>query len=660
MERRVRLVQLFLALSILIAVGRLITGSFDFVLSDFWFAAGLLLLILLSLIDQPFFSTDADVFVNSVTAWMSLLLISGTERTAVWIAFLSLCSLLIVCSYAVMWLRHVEHLKDHRIILLSSRVLTRIGRPEVIFSAFFIWGVARKFGFDSRQTNAFLLFWALFIVINTPSIARAIAALIRRKFVAMPQQIGQLLSYHHPGIGILSLNSKVSALVTGAVLELRQSDHVLGKGTVLDDRPVAGKRIARMSIFANSPEINRIVDNAEHPIYAYAEAYSPKYEEGAPVSVVDSGTELGKLCFLVPPSLEMKEGEVVWVSIDSSNKGYYQVVSATLINRSIQDGNEIYYIRVVAGQLGKWIEAEAKFVPLGWVPQAGSLVYRTTRLTIDSESIPKGHLSIGAVPNSEFPVHVSLSDVVTHNCAIIGVTGSGKSYLALRIIEELARSGVRILVLDLSREHWLFLEKHNNLTALKTDAEIAPWLAQSESMIGIYQYANEQVSYAKATATFVRGVFDWASKIELRPGKNVPARICVVLEEAHSLIPEWNQVSQESDKQYVNSTARLLLQGRKFGMGTIVITQRTANVTKTILNQCNTIFALQSFDQTGLEFLKNYMGEEYSHTISTLPTRHAVLVGKASSSTRPILFEIIDLENYFEKPAIKRVISASP
>jgi Helicase HerA, central domain len=649
-ERRVRLSQLILALAILIVVGRLVTGSFDFVITDFWFAAGLLLLILLSLVDQPFFSTEANVFVNSVTAWMSLLLISRTERSALWTTFLSASTFLVVASYALMWIRHIDAVKNHRYVIFASRALTRIGRPEVIFSAFFIWGVSRKFGLDSSKANAFLLFWAIFIVINTPSIARGIAALLKKSAAARPEPIGQLLSYHHPGICVLSLTSKAPALVTGSVLELRQANTSVGVGLVLDDRPVAGKRIARMSVVAKSFQVNRIVDNEESPVSVYTDSTKLDFGEGAPISVVDSGTELGKLCFLVPPSLQMKEGEVVWVAIDEKNRGYYQVVSATLIDRSLSGGNQVYYIRVVAGQLGRWLETEAKFAPLAWVPQAGSLVYRTTKDTIKAATIPKGHLAIGSVPNSEFPVHIELSDIVTHNCAIIGVTGSGKSYLALRVVEELARTGVKILVLDLSREHWLFLEKHNSLTALKTEADVPPWLANADSMIGIYQFGNEKTSYPKATASFVSKVFDWASAIQLRPGKNVPARVCVVLEEAHSLIPEWNQVSQENDKQQVNSTARFLLQGRKFGMGTIVITQRTANVTKTILNQCNTIFALQSFDQTGLEFLKNYMGEEYSHTISTLPTRHAVLVGKASSSTRPILFEIVDLEKYFERP----------
>ncbi|MDX6499128.1 MAG: hypothetical protein QOG23_2388 [Blastocatellia bacterium] len=94
-------------------------------------------------------------------------------------------------------------------------------------------------------------------------------------------------------------------------------------------------------------------------------------------------------------------------------------------------------------------------------------------------------------------------------------------------------------------------------------------------------------------------------------------------------------------------------------MGTLLITQRTANVTKTILNQCNTIFALQSFDQTGLDFLKNYMGEEYAHAICTLPRRHAVLVGKASSSTRPLLFTIDDMTERWTSSADEPMVAAA-
>ena len=44
--------------------------------------------------------------------------------------------------------------------------------------------------------------------------------------------------------------------------------------------------------------------------------------------------------------------------------------------------------------------------------------------------------------------------------------------------------------------------------------------------------------------------------------------------------------------------------GPKVWHGMPSITQRTANVTKTILNQCNSVFAMRTFDDTGKEFVR--------------------------------------------------------
>ena len=43
---------------------------------------------------------------------------------------------------------------------------------------------------------------------------------------------------------------------------------------------------------------------------------------------------------------------------------------------------------------------------------------------------------------------------------------------------------------------------------------------------------------------------------------------------------------------------QIALQGRKYGIGMLVIAQRTANVSKTILTQCNTVICFQAFDET--------------------------------------------------------------
>ena len=115
------------------------------------------------------------------------------------------------------------------------------------------------------------------------------------------------------------------------------------------------------------------------------------------------------------------------------------------------------------------------------------------------------------------------------------------------------------------------------------------------------------------------------------------ARICLVYEEAHSLVPEWHSIAAEGDKAATAATARAILQGRKYGLGCLLVTQRTANVTKTILNQCNTIFAMRIFDDTGKSFLSNYIGGDYASVLSSLEARHAVVFGKSSTCHNPVL-----------------------
>lgn len=88
MNKRTRLIFLGLSLIVLISVGRYVTNDFNFLLNDFWFTSGFLLLILLSLIDQPHFSKDSNVFINAVTAGISLLLVPIEFRNWIFYVFL--------------------------------------------------------------------------------------------------------------------------------------------------------------------------------------------------------------------------------------------------------------------------------------------------------------------------------------------------------------------------------------------------------------------------------------------------------------------------------------------------------------------------------------------------------------------------------------------
>jgi hypothetical protein len=204
------------------------------------------------------------------------------------------------------------------------------------------------------------------------------------------------------------------------------------------------------------------------------------------------------------------------------------------------------------------------------------------------------------------------------------------------------------------REHLrtFFDPKHDGKLKILNPAQFTVWRQDSRP----YQ---DQASMATLTPCEITRVFTEATLSVLQErGMSDKARCCLVYEEAHSLIPEWNAVASEGDKTATNGTAKAILQGRKFGLGCLVITQRTANVTKSILNQCNTVFALRVFDATGMEFLKNYIGEDYAGVLSTLDDRHAVAFGRASSCRDPVLIRLNDRSDFVrvfrEQPAVAR------
>ena len=86
--------------------------------------------------------------------------------------------------------------------------------------------------------------------------------------------------------------------------------------------------------------------------------------------------------------------------------------------------------------------------------------------------------------------------------------------------------------------------------------------------------------------------------------------------------------------------SQIALQGRKHGVGLIIIAQRTANVSKTVLTQCNTVICYQAFDETSINFLGNYVGKELVRTLPNLKQYHAIITGKAVKSNVPMIIDL--------------------
>ncbi len=271
---------------------------------------------------------------------------------------------------------------------------------------------------------------------------------------------------------------------------------------------------------------------------------------------------------------------------------------------------------------------------------------------------------------------------LTHHTAVLGVTGTGKSVFSRNLIREhLKDENVKVICIDFTGE---YIDAFNDLKTCKTvndkDStqifsllddvvkEIDKGFKKDQTVIDRYK-KESAILFKKSLEDFLKGndvlsIFElpdvsnsWSileyTRIFFRvlfylakKEKSFGKKICVVLEEAHTIIPEPTSlgVSDFASKAAVNSIAQIALQGRKYNIGLLVIAQRTANVSKTVLTQCNTIISFQEFDKTSSEFLANYFGEGIAKTLPNLKFRQAIAAGKALKSNVPMIFEVPDID----------------
>ena len=85
----------------------------------------------------------------------------------------------------------------------------------------------------------------------------------------------------------------------------------------------------------------------------------------------------------------------------------------------------------------------------------------------------------------------------------------------------------------------------------------------------------------------------------------------VVLEEAHNFIPSRQEGA--GDTPSLNTVRKLITEGRKFGTGLLIISQRPSRLDETILAQCNSFLVLRLVNPRDKSFVRSVM-ENLSET----------------------------------------------
>jgi hypothetical protein len=105
-------------------------------------------------------------------------------------------------------------------------------------------------------------------------------------------------------------------------------------------------------------------------------------------------------------------------------------------------------------------------------------------------------------------------------------------------------------------------------------------------------------------------------------------RLLTVIEEAHNFIPSV------SEGRFVSSLPilkQIATEGRKYGMGLILISQRPSRVDSTILSQCNSFIILKIINPSDQRYIRDVVesiGEEDARMLPDLATGEALITGE--------------------------------
>lgn len=536
MRQSSRLILTLVFLVLLFVLTRFITGQWFYLPSgdkNIWFQAGLLMVVLGSFFIEKHFTKPVDVVTNVVAAVITLLSLEHRENFLFWGTTFVFILAIGVGAFLSMVIQTFSH--SSRLLKLG-RVLfeltTFIGSAKRLFSGVLFLSVISYFELPSIAGLSVFLFWAVVVTsepLGIPGfIERLIDSIIRGDAI-----IGRVWRI----IGVNIYQIELSAAVKKndeKLLEVTQGTETF-LCIPLKTFTLKDKKILNAIAISNqtTPELSPINDPGTVKVIDIAQI--PESIKGTKIfterkkllGIVEDNSDIEQLKFKLLSDQSLQEGYLVKVFI-GGEPIVYQIVNAITHSNSYE-GDEDRFVLVVAQQVGRWDNRTSRFESIGWVADPGSPVFYETGVPVSElDVIGETKKVVGKLPNSGYPIYVEINDVVTHHTAILGITGSGKTFLAFELIRKMVASGIKVLIFDISADYARDLNDLNP-QILTTTGAIAPFLNNAEHKIAIAEFQpTSSETIVKATAISVRHVLDWAKhNLTSQQGENIKAKICV-------------------------------------------------------------------------------------------------------------------------------------
>lgn len=191
-------------------------------------------------------------------------------------------------------------------------------------------------------------------------------------------------------------------------------------------------------------------------------------------------------------------------------------------------------------------------------------------------------------------------EAVTEKLGFIGRTGSGKTYAAQKLAEEMYRAGAQFVALDPVGKWWslrlaadgktpalplpVFGGLHGDVPLESTAGKLMADVIVDRGISAVVDVSQFESDSAKA-----RFMTDFGNRFFFRK-KAAPSAVHLFIEECQEFVP---QNPQRDEAQMLHAWTRIQKLGRNFGIGSSLLTQRPQEVNKKVLNQTEVLFVFQ-------------------------------------------------------------------
>lgn len=649
------------------------------------FQNALLLIVIGVALLEKYYTKPADSMVNSLMGMLTLMGVYNVAPKMFWwvmFSYLTLVFFLSITTTAI-YSFEVQNPKFIKLAELCYQPAVILGQARVLYSVVFLYAIFTFKGVQSLQTVALVLFWGIFIVIWPLRLPQLISRLSFQKTRLQP--VGHVMRTDWPNIVRVTIQPSTKWI--GESIKIFQQ--VDGKQSLilpLFYEPQGSELVGTgLVVKEYKDKLDGLTDGFMYDVDQSASIADAEISEalgGGSTSklvgfIVEKST-IAEIKFEIWDPKVCWEGLLVWCEI-GGRRVYYQITSGTTEEEVFQSNRHGFQLGS-ATQLGIMDEKQG-FLKHPWVPRMNTPVFAESLSFGEGINISQDNDFVyGNLPGTELKVAGPFLKNMDHHTAILGVTGSGKTELAFDLIRHSVDKGLKVLSIDLTARFEARLSdltpKNLSLSAENVaelnkklfDVETGTYGAGAEkkalegfakkiredvqkaiqeflttiddnNRIGIITL--EEISNSKATL-FITEMYLTCLLNYAKDNIGKAPKVLIVVDEAHTVMPEPSTMGlgDYDSRGLVGKIAQIALQGRKYGVGLLVIAQRTATVSKSILTQCNTIISFNCFDDTSLNFLSNVYGSSYIPIIPNLPQLHAIVFGKGIRSQRPLIIQI--------------------